>query len=204
MELQVQWLLPVSGKLTENEQVVRHNNWYFLPLGEALPQSSEILEEYLHIQPLQPENLTGGLDIVVDGQHWNQFYFGQFWQTMQWVSGIRRLVNGEKMVLISVFDDSRLLLKRHQNQLMLYETWDDYYPRTDFCPEITLDFQDFTTQLLRESGYFATFITRIQELIAKKDKKNLSEKLILISTQLSPAFAEKIRELEEKLSFYNS
>jgi hypothetical protein len=203
MNLKIQFLLPVSEKFAENRAIIQYHNWYFLPASEAILQNKQILEEYLQTQPLTPENFVGGFAIETDTISWNQFYFGRFNQTMEWFSGFRRLLSGEKITMITVFDDSRLILKSDGNVLTLYETWDDYYPRTDFCPEIQVNFKDFLQKLIEESFYFAEFSKKIrQETDKLKDLPDFKahHNLPLITQQFT---IENEQKIEAFIQFIN-
>jgi hypothetical protein len=170
-DLKISFLLAVSEKWADKEHVISANGWYFLPLVYAENEVATLLDEYLPIGIIM-----GGFAIEIAGESWNNYYFGQLPQTMQWFNALNRLHKGEKVIITEVFDESKLLLRRiSEHELTLYETWDDYYPRTDFCWEITVDFQYFTEKLFAEGKILANWIKTFNQAIEQR-KKNPSWK----------------------------
>jgi hypothetical protein len=162
------FLLPVPDHWSELNGVENVDGWNFLRAAMLETYTAELAGYYLSHEAISGRLFVGGFSIVTDGESWNRNFMGEFWQTMQWFSGLSRLTQGENRVLISVFEDSKMILHRNNNHLTMYETWEDHYPRTDFCPEIAVDFQEFSQQLICEGLIFADWAKKMQDFLEQE------------------------------------
>ncbi|MBC8111052.1 MAG: hypothetical protein H7Y04_08345 [Verrucomicrobia bacterium] len=191
-DLKISFLLSVSEKWAEHKGIISANGWYFLPLVYAKNEVVTLLDEYLLTGVIM-----GGFAIEIAGESWNNYYFGQLPQTMQWFNALHRLHKGEKVIITEVFDESKLLLRRvSEHELTLYETWDDYYPRTDFCWEINVDFQHFTEKIFAEGKILVNWIETFNQAIEQRKKspswKDYTFQLEKLALQASKSFIPKL------------
>jgi hypothetical protein len=175
--LKVEFVIPIQESWKEVAGIIEAGNWYFIPVEKAIAHTDALTDLYLSYPQLSPPHFVGGFSIEIEGCNWNQYYLGQFWQSLQWLSGLTRIVNGESLVLISVFENSRLLLRRNGKSLTMYETWEDLYPRTDFCGKAEIALDELLDQVDLQSAHFAQWVvTMRQEAVQRLEQLQEQEK----------------------------
>jgi hypothetical protein len=167
--------------------------WLCLPL---LPRGyQQVQVEHLSPQSLyqaylaQPKlsccSFQGGYGIVHSGQPWNaeishsqiEYCLDEFWMSLSWLAGLRRILEGEPLVGIPYWEESQAQLKRIS--VTQLEIVDRHASGQMLYPPIEADLGAFYLQLCQATQSYLDFCQCFEtELQAQNCPSALREKIV--------------------------
>ena len=179
----------------------------WMPIEFAPLYNDKLIQHWLDGERLTCCDFQGGFEIDVDGKFWNDGCVDEFWMTMSWFYALEAFLNGETEREISVWEESRLVLKRDGDALTMYEV--RHLP--DTCQPVTVSFRELAAQMCSEGRVFAAWVRSLHDEVARRlpnsevetlqkairDRlpETTEEKLAKITFEVQMSFVEQIERV---------